>query len=321
MLSRGPKRIRWAFLTLAVVCFAASQADAWDQKYKYPSKVRTSATSLPESAVSGVAGSSRGPLNDWEAAAGQARREILCPKRGYAFALGMRPFFATLAGSTKVISKGGEGTFLSLTGHLRLPSENTLWELYANIRVWDKLAVKLEYLPWEWAGPGHVSGEGNFGGLLLRRDDSINSSLSLSSLVLGGDYEVSFGRDLVFGPNADLYLLKWTQKVSKNGGESMDFAQTIVQPTIGGHLRYEPSNTGYFSWFKPFFEGRFSWMSFSGLGLSIWDVEAGIAPPVSRNVDAGVKLGYRQWRLEGSRNRLFADVSVEGPYLDFSLQF
>lgn len=62
-------------------------------------------------------------------------------------------------------------------------------------------------------------------------------------------------------------------------------------------------------------------MNFDGLGLSTWDMAAGIAPPVSRNVDAGIKLGYKQWKLEGNRNRLFADIAVEGPYLDLSLQF
>ena len=62
-------------------------------------------------------------------------------------------------------------------------------------------------------------------------------------------------------------------------------------------------------------------MSFAGLGLSTWDVGAGIAPPVSRNVDAGIKAGYKQWRLDGNRGRLFTDVSVEGLYLDFALQF
>jgi hypothetical protein len=62
-------------------------------------------------------------------------------------------------------------------------------------------------------------------------------------------------------------------------------------------------------------------MSFNGLGLSTWDIGAGIAPPVSKNVDAGIKLGYKQWKLDGNRGRLFADVGVEGLYLDLSLQF
>ncbi|HMK35960.1 MAG TPA: hypothetical protein VK463_12880, partial [Desulfomonilaceae bacterium] len=101
----------------------------------------------------------------------------------------------------------------------------------------------------------------------------------------------------------------------------LDFTQTILQPTIGAHIRYEPANTGYFSWFKPYMEGRFSWMSFAGLGLSTWDVAAGVAPPVSRNVDAGIKIGYKQWKLDGNRGRLYPDMGVEGVYLDFSLLF
>jgi len=38
-------------------------------------------------------------------------------------------------------------------------------------------------------------------------------------------------------------------------------------------------------------------------------------------MDAGIKLGYKQWKLDGNRGRLFADVGVEGLYLDLSLQF
>jgi hypothetical protein len=45
-----------------------------------------------------------------------------------------------------------------------------------------------------------------------------------------------------------------------------------------------------------------------------------MAPPVSRNMDAGVKLGYKQWKLEGQRDRLSTDVGVEGLYLEFSLR-
>lgn len=139
--------------------------------------------------------------------------------------------------------------------------------------------------------------------------------------MIGADYDVAFGRDLTFGPNGDLYVIKWSQRVGKDMGESVDFNQTIIQPAIGAHLKYEPTNTGYFSWFKPFMEGKFNWMSFGSLGTSSWDLGAGVAPPVSRNVDAGFKVGYKQWRLDGNRNRLFTDIGVEGVYLDFSLQF
>jgi hypothetical protein len=145
--------------------------------------------------------------------------------------------------------------------------------------------------------------------------------LSITSLVLGGEYDVSFSRDLVFGPNADLHIIKWQQRVASDMGQSGEFSQTMLQPAIGAHVRYEPENTGYFSWFKPYLGGRFSWMSFNSLGLSEWDAFAGIAPPLSRNVDSGFKLGYKQWRLEGSARRLFADVGVEGFYLDFALHF
>ncbi len=62
-------------------------------------------------------------------------------------------------------------------------------------------------------------------------------------------------------------------------------------------------------------------MSVSGLGLSTWDLGLGVAPPLSRNVDAGVKLGYQQWKLDGNRGRLYVDVDVEGFFLDMSLRF
>ena len=155
----------------------------------------------------------------------------------------------------------------------------------------------------------------------LKSGDAIQSDLGITTFTVGADYDVSFGRDLVFGPNADMHVIKWSQRVAKDGGTAMDFSQTILQPAIGAHIRYEPTNTGYFSWFKPYLEGRFTWMSFDGLGLSTWDASAGIAPPVSRNVDAGFRLGYKQWRLDGTRNRLFTDVTVEGPYMDFALHF
>jgi hypothetical protein len=306
---------------LAVLLIAASQAGAWDQQYRYPLKVRVSDTDASDSRgrAAGIAGRDTGP--DWDVAAGQARREILCPKRGYTLALGVRPFFSNLSGTAKVVSRAREGTPLSLTGHLRLPPDATLWEFYTFIRMWDKITGRLEYLPWQWTGSGHIPSDGNFSGLALKAGDSLNSDLTITSIVVGADYDVSFGRDLVFGPNGDLWVIKWSQRVTKYTGDSMDFTQTILQPAIGAHLRYEPTNTGYFSWFKPYMEGRFSWMSFAGLGLSTWDFGAGVAPPVSRNVDAGIKIGYKQFRLDGNRSRLFADVGVEGLYLDFSLQF
>jgi hypothetical protein len=187
--------------------------------------------------------------------------------------------------------------------------------------LWDRIALRLDYAPWNWSAPGHAASDGNVAGLLLKKDDAFQTDLSITSLTIGADYDVSFGRELIFGPNADFHVIRWTERVVKSSGESGDFTQTILQPAIGAHARYEPINTGYFSWFKPYLEGRFTWMSFAGLGLSTWDFGAGVAPPVSRNVDAGVKLGYKQWKLDGNRGRLFADVAIEGPYLDFSLQF
>ena len=311
MVARGQKIIPWALLTVALFLSWASLAGAWDQKYRYPVKVRTSGSGF-SSAYGGVGG--------WESAAG-ASREILCPKRTYDLALGLRPFFGTLSGMSRAVSKGGEGTFLGFSGHLRMPSENTLWEFYSHLRLWEKVALRLEYLPWYWSGTGHSATKGNFAGLLLQPDDAIEASLNLTTFLMGADYDVAFNRDLLFGPNADFHIIRWNQRVAKSNGESVDFSQTILQPAIGAHIRYEPSNTGFFSWYKPYLEGRFSWMSFNGLGLSTCDLGAGIAPPVSRNVDAGMKLGYKQWKLDGSRSRLAVDADVEGLYLDLSLRF
>ncbi len=321
MQARGPMRIPCAFLVLAVMLVTTSIADAWEQQYRYPVKVRVSGTDQSDVTAGRSGAASRLAASDWDVAAGQARGTILCPKRGYAFAIGMRPFFSTIVGSTKVVSRGGEGTYLNLSGHLRLPPERTLWEFYSYLRVWDRIGLRLEYVPWTWDGPGHMPADGNFAGLLLKKDDPIHSELNITSLIIGGDYDVSFGREITFGPNADLHIIRWRQAVVKGGAESADFSQTILQPAIGAHLRYDPQKTGYFSWFKPYLEGRFTWMNFAGLGLSTWDLGAGIAPPVSRNVDAGFKIGYKQWKIDGNRGRLFADVGIEGPYFDFSLQF
>ncbi len=291
------------------------------RRYRYPIKVRVSETGSPSYGAGGIRVSSDDRVRDWETAAGAAGRDILCQRRGFTFAAGLRPFFSNLMGSTKVVSRGGEGTYLALNGHLRIPNQNTLWEFYSTLRLWDRVSVNLHYVPWNWGGPGHVPTDGNFAGVLLQANDAIHADLAITQLVLGGDYDVSFGRDIVFGPNGDLHIIKWKQRVAKDQGEAADFSQTMIQPAVGAHARYDPSNTGYFSWFKPYIEGRFSWMSFNGLGLATWDMGAGIAPPVSMNVDAGIKLGYKQWKIDGNRGRLFADVAVEGPYLDFSLRF
>jgi len=321
MQARGSMRIPCAFLVLAVILVATGVAGAWEPQYRFPVKVRVSGTDSSDATAGGASKASQFGASNWDVAAGQARREVLCPKRGYAFAIGTRPFFSTISGSTKVVSRGGEGSYVNLFGHLRIPPERTLWEFYSYLRVWDRIGLRLEYVPWNWEAPGHVPADINFGGLLLKRDDAIQTELSITSLVIGADYDVAFGRELTFGPNADLHIIKWSHRIIRAGAEAADFSQTIFQPAIGAHLKYEPLNTGYFSWFKPYLEGRFSWMNFAGLGLSTWDLAAGVAPPVSRNVDAGIKLGYKQWRIDGNRNRLFADVGVEGPYLDFSLQF
>ncbi len=321
MSARGPISIPCGILIVIMLLVASGMADAWDQQYRYPVKIRVSGADSYKGRGDGFGSASACDSSGWDVAAGQARREILCPRRGYSIALGMRPFFTGLTGSTKVVNKSGEGTYMNLVGHLRLPAEVTMWEFYSYLKLWDRISLRLEYAPWTWAAAGHMPSDSDFAGLLLRKDDSIHTDLNITSLTVGADYDVSFGRELIFGPNADLHIIKWTERVQKSVGEAMDFSQTILQPAIGAHGRYEPMSTGYFSWFKPYVEGRFTWMSFAGLGLSTWDFGAGVAPPVSRNVDAGVKLGYKQWKLDGSRGRLFTDVAVEGPYLDFSLQF
>lgn len=321
MVARGPMRTPCALIVLVVLLVAAGSAPALDKPYRFPIKVRVSGADSPDTGFGGIHSRSQTAQRDWELAAGQARREILCPSRAYTFAIGMQSFFSTLSGSAKAASRGGEGTYMNFHGHLRLPAEKTLWDFYGDFRMWDKISARIKYASWQWGGPGHARTDGNFAGLLINKDDSISSQLTLTMLNAGADYEVSFGPDVVFGPNADLSIIKWSQQVSKEGGASADFSQTILQPAIGAHVRYEPSNTGYFSWFKPYLEGRFTWMNFNGLGLSTWDMAAGVAPPASRNVDAGLKLGYKQWKLDGNRNRLFVDMAVEGPYLDFSLRF
>ncbi|MDD3471413.1 MAG: hypothetical protein PHS86_01390 [Syntrophaceae bacterium] len=320
MVSRGAMRIPRLIIILVVLFGTAGVASALDKPFKYPVKVNVSDSIPPRSGVAGMDMASGGGVS-WDVAAGQFRGEIFCPKRGYSFAIGMKPFFTSLIGASKVSSRGGEGSLLSLHGHLRLPDDKTLWDFYSYLRLWDKVAVRIEYAPWSWSGPGHIPIDANFSGLALKSGDAIQSDLGITTFTVGADYDVSFGRDLVFGPNADMHVIKWSQRVVKDGGTAMDFSQTILQPAIGAHIRYEPTNTGYFSWFKPYLEGRFTWMSFDGLGLSTWDASAGIAPPVSRNVDAGFRLGYKQWRLDGTRNRLFTDVTVEGPYMDFALHF
>lgn len=321
MVARDPKRTPCALLTLALFLAATALAYAWDPQYRYPIKVRVPGSSAVDPRYGGTGIASGYSLSDWESAAGASRREILCPRRGYAFALGMRPLFSTLSGSVKATSKGGEGTFLNLHGHLRLPYDTTQWDFYAHLRMWDKVTARVEYYPWTWSGPGHAGQDGNFAGLVLTADQGINSTLNITTFGLGADYDVSLGRDLVFGPNGDFYVIKWNQRVEASTGESADFAQTMLQPAIGAHVRYEPRDTGYFSWFNPSLEARFNWMSFGGLGLSTWDMGAGIAPPLSKTVDGGLKVGYRQWKLDGQRGRLFVDVGVEGIYLDFSLRF
>jgi hypothetical protein len=321
MQARRALTIPCALIILAVLLLAVGVAGAGDPGSRQPYKVRSSDPDTARDRYSPYTVCSQRGASNWDVAAGQSRREILCPRRGYALAVGVRPFFTNLTGATKVLSRGSEGSFLHLQGFLRLPSEATQWEFFANLRTWDRVTWRLGYHPWNWTGVGHASSDGNFAGLWLRKDDAIQSDLDITSFIIGADYDVAFSRDLVFGPNADLHVIRWMQKVAKATGDGADFSQTILQPAIGAHIRYEPTNTGYFSWFKPYLEGRMSWMSFSGLRLSTWDVGAGVAPPVSRNLDAGIKAGYKQWKFDGNRNRLFADVGVEGFYLDFGLQF
>lgn len=321
MSTRGLQRTPCALLTLVFVLAAVTLAGAWDQKFRFPMKVRVPKASVTDMGIGGIGVASSSVSSDWHSAAGAPAAEILCPKRGYDFALGMRPFFSTLTGSVKAASTGGEGTFLNLHGHLRLPSERTQWELYGHLKLWDKVSVMMEYLPWSWSGPGHMGVDGNFAGLLIKRDTPIMTTLDLTTFRVSADYDVSFGKDLCFGPNGEFNVIKWNQRVVTGDGDSGDFAKTILQPAIGAHVRYDPKNTGYFSWFKPYMEGRFSWMNLDGLGYSIMDLGAGVAPPVSRNVDGGVKLGYKTWRLDGTRKRILTDVGVEGMYMDFSLRF
>jgi hypothetical protein len=321
MQARGSMRTPCALITLALLLLATGVTSAWDRKFQLPLKVRFPDKGATELGVSPFRASPDTGTNDWNVAAGQSRREILCPKRGYAMSAGTRPFFSNLTGAVKALSKSGEGNYLSLQGHLRLPADVTMWELYTHVRTWDKVTWRVEYTPWTWNGTGHVPTDGNFAGLLLLTNDAVDTQLNLTSFVIGADYDVSFGKDLVFGPNGDFHAIKWSQRVAKGAADGVDFSQSLLQPAIGAHVRYEPSNTGYFSWFKPSIEGRFSWMNFSGLGLSTWDVAACVAPPLSKNVDAGIRAGYKQWRLDGSRSRLFVDVGVEGFYLDFSLRF
>jgi len=321
MAARGSKGTACAFLTLALVLAAATVVGAWDQQARYPIKVRVSGESLMDPRLSGIGLMPRDGRSGWASAAGASRGEILCPRRDYSFAMGMRPWFATLVGSVRATSRGGEGTFLNLHGHLRLPNDLTQWDFYSRLRMWDKITVRFDYLPWLWSGPGNAGRDVNFAGLVLKQDEPISSNLNITTLSLGADYDVSLGRDLGFGPNGDFHIIKWSQRVEAEDGRTGDFLQTILQPSIGAHVRYEPRDTGYFSWFNPSLEGRFAWMSFAGLGLSSWDMNTGIAPPLSRNVDGGLKLGFRQWKLDGHRNRLLLDVGVEGLYLDISLRF
>jgi hypothetical protein len=321
MQARGSQRTPCALITLAVLLLATGVASAGDPEIRFAPKSRSSHSGASEAIVSPFSGLSQARIGDWDVPAGQARREVLCPVRGYTMAVGVRPFFSDLAGSVKALSKGGEGTYLNLRGHLRLPYDGIMWELYTHVRTWDKVEWRIEYLPWSWSGIGHMPTEGNFSGILFAPNDPVDSRLDISTFKIGADYDVSFSREVVFGPHVDLHLIKWAQRVSKGGTEATDFSQTIIQPTIGAHIRYEPTNTGYFSWFKPYVDGRFNWLSFSGLSLSTWDVGLAVAPPLSRNVDGGVKLGYKQWKMEGNRSRLYVDAGVEGFFLDLSLRF
>jgi hypothetical protein len=322
MIAGQKSRIPVALLVIVLCAVWTSLGGAWDSKNRQPVKVRVSGSGSTGPMISsGPRLAVRDTEYDWAAVAGASRGAIFCPKRGYSFALGMTPFFSGLNGFTRASSQGGEGTFMQLNGHLRLPTENTFWEFYANIRMWDKVTVRFNYRPWNWGGTGHAGADGNFAGLVIFAGDLINSDLNIASYELGADYDVLFGRDLIFGPNVDFHAIKWIQRVAKTDGTSGEYAATMLQPAIGAHIRYEPLNTGYFSWFNPYLEGRFSWMSFNGLGLTTWDFGTGVAPPLSRNVDGGIKLGYRQWKMDGLRKRLLVDVLVEGPYLDFSVRF
>ncbi len=321
MSTRGPNFIPRILFAVFLAVALSAPAWAWDGRYGYPVKVRNLGARAAHGDLGGIGYDSRAGVSDWSYAAGASRTAILCPKRGYSFELGMRPFFSYLTGSVKALSKGGEGSFLNLRGHLRIPEDKTLWEFYSNLRLWDKVTVRIEYMPWHWGGSGHAGTDGNFAGLLITQNDSLTTDLHITILSAGADYDVSFGRDLVFGPNADLFIIKWTQHVANDIVGSVDFDQTVIQPTIGGHIRYEPTNTGYFSWFKPYLEGRFGWMSFDGLSVYHWNMATGVAPPLSKNVDAGVRVGYKSWKMDGNRRLLYTDVGIEGLYFDFGLRF
>jgi hypothetical protein len=321
MQARGSLRTPCALMTFALLLFTAGITSAWERKVQLPEKIRFPQRGASEAGIGPIRASTGSIGGDWGVPAGQAQREILCPKRGFAMAIGARPFFSSLVGSVKALSRGGEGTYVNLHGHLRLPSDVTQWELYAHMRTWDKVMWRVEYQPWSWSGAGHTPAEGNFAGLLLLANDPVDTQLNISTVMFGADYDVTFGRDLIFGPNGDFHVIKWSERIAKGAFDGADFSHTILQPAIGAHVRYEPTNTGYFSWFKPSLEGRFSWMNVAAMGLSTWDVALAFAPPLSRNVDAGIRAGYKQWKLDGSRSRLFVDVGVEGFYLDFSLRF
>ena len=321
MSARGLKRTPCALLSLALLIVSTSLAGAWEQQYRYPIKVKVSGNSISESDMDGPGGICSNTRGGWDNIAGASRRQILCPRKGFDFLIGLRPFFTNVSGLVKAVSKGGEGTPASLRGHLRIPTQNTLWELHADLRMWDKVTFMLSYNPWHWGATGHAGKDGNFAGVLYTLNESIETNLNITSFVLGADYDVSFSDDLIFGPNADFHVIRWDQSLRNSTGDAVDFTQTILQPAIGLHVRYSPTNTGYFSWFKPSLQSRISWMSFAGLGMSTWKFGAGVAPPISENLDVGFVVGYKQWKIDGIRNLLTADVTVEGMYFDFQLRF
>ena len=321
MSARGLKRIPCAMLSLALIFISTSFACAWDQYYRYPIKVKVSGSNLSRPGTEELGGICSNPSGDWEYVAGASRRQILCPRRGFDFMVGLRPFFSNLSGMVKAVSKGGEGTPANLRGHLRIPNSSTLWELHADLHMWDKITFGLAYVPWHWGGTGHAGQDGNFAGVLYALNELIDSNLNITSFIMRADYDVSFNNDLIFGPNADFQVIRWNQSLRNSGGDAADFSQTILQPTIGLHLKYQPTNTGYFSWFKPALKTRISWMNFAGLGTYTWDLGAVVSPPISDNVDFGCGLGYKQWKIDGVRSLLTADVSVEGVYFDLQLRF
>ncbi len=88
---------------------------------------------------------------------------------------------------------------------------------------------------------------------------------------------MAFGRDLTFGPNADLNIIKWSQAVVKQPGiEGDGFFSDYPSAGHWSSHQIRAYQHGYFSWFKPLMEGRFSWMSLTGLALSTWDFGAGV---------------------------------------------